>query len=343
MTGDRYWPTREVRAFDLASGKEWAAFSYGGVDDYPLSEELAPGALVVFATENRVAIRAFDSPTIRVLYEAPKDTRIGGLAVSHSGTLLAITTQPSDSFSYAKSDLVVIGLSTGTSGPSPAPPVRTFSRGGAAFDGFSGWIAFPAWLANDAGFLVVGAAARDGPGGRATLFMDGRVVVLRAGWRVLSPDGRLSFDSPSTACYGLDGPELFVRDSVTERLIASARREGEGVQAVQWSPDSSAVLYFSFVSREDACSSTPALRWWLLTVATGVSTEVSDLNTARLGWYGKARYELTCPDDPTPPRIGPMDGGYLGCQELGKKGHLVIAGVNAGDAAVVFPIGVWKP
>jgi hypothetical protein len=335
--GDRTWPTREVRAFDTGAGKDWASFAYGGFEDYPVGDDLASGRLVVYATENRVFIRSLEGGSPRLLFEAPKATTVNGLAVSRLGTLLAVTTGPLDFNDFTLSELVILDIATGTDGPSPARAVRTFQRSDAVFNGLCGWLAYPDWLAGDVGLMVIGAIPKDGPGCRATVFMDGRVTVNKPAWRLLSSDGRFAFVSGGSPCYGA-GADVSIVDAASDETLREVHSGSGGLVAIEWAPDSSAVLYMSFDDSAAACRSEQNVAWWLLPVHGAAPQSVPDVAVLRRQWSGPVLFELTCPDDPVP-HVAPADRGYASCNAYPSVGKLTIGGVPAREGRAIRTLG----
>jgi hypothetical protein len=324
--------SREVQAFDTGSGRAWAAFTYDGGGGY-FAEQLI-GRDVVYGTPSEVDVRSLSGGQSRQLFATPDGTEVSGMSVSPTGKLLAVTVHDvTDDFGRGKALILDIAKS-------PAVIVRSVTRNDPQLGGFSGWFATPTWLAGDAGILVVGASGKEGPGGRATLFVDGRVVVNQSESRVLSPDGRLVYESLSSPCpYVFYGPNVTVADAATQKRVTEyIAANGGAAAAYEWAPDSSAVLIQAWARPTDGCN---AKSEWLLLPASGAApTPVPDPDSLRRQWYGATIFEISC-DKPGGAALAPASNGYLFCNSS-PDSELTIGGKPAGTARNVRTIGVTR-
>ncbi|MGE3075973.1 MAG: hypothetical protein AB7N24_08815 [Dehalococcoidia bacterium] len=330
-TVDRAWPTREVRAFDTGDSKEWAAFTYGGLDDYPVGEQLAGGRTVVVATERYVALQSLETGARREIYRAPNDVQVDSFSVSHDTTLVAVAVRAID-YGQSFTELMIFDISGGTG--AAAKLVRTFDKSTVSL---GGWFSYPQWLAGDVGLMVVGAAPKDGPGGRATVFMDGTSRPEIPEWRLTSPNGQFAWRSGATSCFGLQREELTIVDAVSDEPLGVYSEPGRFVEASEWARDSSAILFFSYADATGGCDVAQARNWGLLPVQGGPAIPVADPETVRRAWDAEPFFKLTCPGSGT--SFAGADNDSLSCEHI-EAGELTIDSVAVGQASRVRTLGL---
>ena len=252
-----------IHAFDIGAGREWAAFT---CDNGCGHAQVWNDRQVIYSTtDHSVVVRSFDSAA-RKLFNAPPGEDVTGLAVSPSGRLLGVTISSTD-MAEGTGQIVFVDISD------PAAPtvVKTVERSDPGLAGFTGYFASPEWVADDAGVFVVGAVGRDGPGAGATVFVDGTVVVHEVERHAVSPDGRFMFDTLGSPCpYVFFGPTVTVRDAVSQKVLTTYTVSGGAAAALEWAPDSSAVLMETWAHPDDGCDA--VAQWSLLPVNGGPPT-----------------------------------------------------------------------
>ena len=136
---------------------------------------------------------------------------------------------------------------------------------------------------------------------------------------------------------------LGIRDAVTDAPIARfATEPNEEASAVEWAPDSSAVLMAVWtltpaICQESNSATQPA--YWLLPTSGAAAMRVADVEALRRQWYGDDVVELAC--ETYGSKIAPSTGGQIGCRD-GNPAALTIAGKNAGMAVDVRTLGVLR-
>lgn len=107
---DESWASgiHEIVAYDLDSGRPAASFRVS----YPTSMELV-GRDLLFHDGTTVTLSDLSGESQRVVFEAPGDRTITGVAASNDGEFVAIGTEGADTFPDERSQLLVVELTTG--------------------------------------------------------------------------------------------------------------------------------------------------------------------------------------------------------------------------------------
>ena len=259
------------------------------------------GKDVIVATGKKVRVYSHDGTSGAVLFTTGADEYVIDIAASKDGSKLAITLEgPSEPFGTPTASgqvyrwrgaVVFIDLTTRTQ-------IRRFESNQPEFAEAKGYFYEVMWREDGQGVVLNFGTSSERPGGAATVYVDGRVVLhdLEA-FAYVSPDGRLAVDGEGTVgCLALAGRRFGVVDLDQGAETAAVEEPGYMYSGQDWSPRSDEFLLLRRTYDESQICSIRNLptEAFTLSASTGELRRVSDLEALYRRWYGDELLWMDC-------------------------------------------------
>ncbi|MEX0750534.1 MAG: helix-turn-helix transcriptional regulator [Dehalococcoidia bacterium] len=336
-SGDETW---RIGVFDSVAMRQIASFDAGHDSDTPSSAVIA-GDRIVVNYGKRLDSHRIDGTDKLTVLEIDKGW-LYDVASSPDGRLLALTVQTEDELCLPLPE----GATSGPCGRTFADvtavlvvdaltgdQVLRIPQSDARFGGLTGQAAHPVWRADGQAFVVTGSTQSEQPGNRATVYLDGRVIISTPLDYFVPNNGTRIATGEIEPCENLNlrRHELRIVDIETGHvLFATVSDDHRVFFPFEWSPDGTELLYFTQAyprgPTDTSCEWDGATTEWSLLSVDGVVTNAVDPRDVHRRWFGTGAVEFECAQ-PT----ALLDGYCTEAQYASKaivNGETVVEGTN---------------
>jgi hypothetical protein len=316
-TSSRISYAHQVVTYDVGAKREIA--SLDGV------QAILAGDKIIARSGTQVVQYDIDGSNPRVLREAPEGGAITWVAVSADGTKIALTEEkerPSPWKGWAEiTSVVFLDVESGRE-------ILVVPMSAPGFEGF-GWEAWHViWRDDGKGVVLLGSSNSDMPGGTATVLLDGSVRNHDVTTWLAAPNGRYVAEAslgtimPCEIFIHLN--EIALHDLDSGKALASVHNDELFLLPLEWSPDSTELLYATYSTRpaaEGECNppkeggvmhDQASERLYLLRTDGSPPEAVADIEAVHQGWYSDRHVRFFCLGKPV---RGPWCSGERGESE----------------------------